>query len=68
MRLITEDCEMAEETNRYFTILFTQETDHDISKAEEEEITIAMPRVEMTRQKIKMKIKELRTESMPGPD
>jgi hypothetical protein len=37
-------------------------------KAEYEDIAVEMPKIVVTREKIKTKIQELRRESAPGPD
>jgi hypothetical protein len=67
-KIITDDKEMAEELNNYFSSVFTQETGHDVPEAEEEEIMTEMTGVTITRDRITEKIKELRKESEPGPD
>jgi hypothetical protein len=48
--------------------VFTRESEHDVPEADKENITVEMPRVQITREKIKEKIKELRRETAPGPD
>jgi hypothetical protein len=67
-RLITDNKEMAEELNKYFASVFTRESTGNIPEAEKENVTTPMPQIEVTRDKIKEKIKELRMESAPGLD
>ncbi len=67
-RLITDNKEMAEELNKYFASVFTRESTGNIPEAEKENVTTPMPQIDLTRNKIKEKIKELRIESAPGLD
>jgi hypothetical protein len=66
-RLITEEREIVEELNKYFSSVSTLESENDVPEADEENIAMEMPRVQISREKTKEKIKELRRELAPGP-
>jgi hypothetical protein len=64
---ITEDYEIAEELNRYFSSIFTKEdrTNLPVKAPETEE---KLEKIEITEAKVLKKIKKLRPDSAAGPD
>lgn len=67
-RLLTDEKEMAEELNQFFSSVFTQEDLSNIPEAEDERGKGRMRPVSVSEQNIKTKIKKLRKEAAPGPD
>jgi hypothetical protein len=67
-KMLTEEKEMAEELNKFFSTVFTKEDLHSIPEAEKENITKKMNQVTVSQQMIRTKIRKLRKEAAPGPD
>jgi hypothetical protein len=64
---ITEDKDLAEELNNYFSSIFTKE-DKENLPVKEPETDKRLDRLEVTRGKVLKKIKKLRPDSAAGPD
>jgi hypothetical protein len=67
-RLLTQDAEMAEELNRFFSSVFTRETVINAPTPIREDICETMRKVHITPSQIKDVIDDLRADSAPGPD
>ena len=65
--LLTEDLAMAEELNKFFASVFTQESVTTVPVLESETHTF-LNKIEITEDKIKTKIRELKENGAPGPD
>ena len=66
-KIITKSKDMADELNRYFGSVFTQEDKSNIPRKQTETDQV-MEDVHITEKKIKDKILKLRTDAAPGPD
>jgi hypothetical protein len=66
-RLLTDDTEMAEELNRFFSSVFTRESLDNIPEPIREDDTM-MRKVHITSAQVKRQIDQLRADSAPGPD
>ncbi len=67
-RLLTQDAEMAEELNRFFSIVFTKETLINAPTPIREDIGETMRKVRITPTQIKDVIDDLRADAALGPD
>jgi hypothetical protein len=67
-KLITDEKEMAEELNKFFSSVFTQENLQNVPDPEPETINAEMKQVFVTQQQIRNKIRKLRKDAAPGPD
>jgi hypothetical protein len=67
-KVLTESKEIAEELNRFFSSVFTQEDLTTIPAAESEEIRSRMIPVRISEQEISRKIRKLRKDAASGPD
>ncbi len=67
-KMLTEDKEMTEELNKFFSTVFTKEDLQNIPEAERENITKKMNQVTVSQQMIRTKIRKLRKDAAPGPD
>ena len=65
--LITEEPAMAEELNKFFASVFTQENIETVP-ALEPETASQFNNIEITEEKIRIKIKQLKENGAPGPD
>ena len=66
--LITDKGKMAEMLNKFFSSVFTRENTEDIPEPETQTIHFPMPEIEITEEKVKKKLLNLRKDSSPGPD
>lgn len=66
--LITSRGKMAEMLNNFFSSVFTKENSQDIPEPESQTIHFPMPEIEITEEKVKKKLINLRKDSSPGPD
>jgi hypothetical protein len=66
--LLTSDVEMAEELNKFFVSVFTQENMESVPEAKREVIQQQMKMTQVTEKQIRDKIRNLRVESASGPD
>ena len=66
-KLITDDREMSEELNKFFASVFTNEDTSNIPVRGQETNT-KLENVVFTSEKIRAKIKDLKSNSAPGPD
>jgi hypothetical protein len=67
-QIITDEKEIAEELNNFFSSVFTREDLQNVPEPEKEEIRVKMQPVRITQQQIRNKIKKLRRNAAPGPD
>ena len=67
-QIITDEKEIAEELNKFFSSVFTREDLQNVPEPEKEEIRVKMQPVRITQQQIRNKIKKLRRNAAPGPD
>ncbi len=67
-KLIRNEKEMAEELNKFFSSVFTQENLQNVPEPEPETINAEMEQVFVTQQQIRNKIRKLRKDAAPGPD
>jgi hypothetical protein len=65
--LVTGEKEMAEELNKFFGSVFTEEDDSEMPQTVPE-TNVILSRVEITEKKVEEKIKNLRENSATGPD
>ena len=67
-KLITDEKEMAEELNKFFSSVFTQEDLQNVPEPDAKIINVEMEPVFVTQQQIRNKIRKLRKDAAPGPD
>jgi hypothetical protein len=67
-KLITEEKEIAEELNKFFSSVFTKEDLQSVPDPEVENVRKKMEPVRIEQQQIRNKIKKLRKTAAPGPD
>jgi hypothetical protein len=67
-KLITEEKEIAEELNKFFSSVFTKEDLQSVPEPEVENVRKKMEPVRIEQQQIRNKIKKLRKTAAPGPD
>ena len=67
-KLLTDEKEMAEELNSFFSSVFTREDLSNIPEAAAETIHSPMEKVRVSRVDISRKIRKLRKDAAPGPD
>ncbi len=67
-KIITDNKEMAEMLNQFFSSVFTKEDLNNVPDAEAEIVTRAMPPVQVSEQDVAKKIRELRRDAAAGPD
>ncbi len=66
-KIITDNKEMAETLNQFFSSVFTKEDLNNVPDAEAEIVTRAMPPVQVSEQDVAKKIRELRRDAAAGP-
>ena len=67
-QVVSEEKDMAELLNRFFSSVFTREDSNNISEPKEKVEKAGLSQVKITRAKVKSKIKKLRAGAAAGPD
>jgi hypothetical protein len=67
-RVLTEEKDMAEELNKFFSSVFTREDLTNIPEPEKEQVQSRMKEIRVSKGEIKKKIQKLRKEAAAGPD
>jgi len=67
-KLVTDEKEMADELNAFFSSVFTQEDTINVPEPEAEVIRTSMSPVRFTQNQIRNKIRKLRKDAAAGPD
>ncbi len=67
-RVLTEEKDMAEELNKFFSSVFTREDLANIPEPEKEQVQSRMKEIRISKGEIKKKIQKLRKKAAAGPD